>query len=108
MSDFIIKQNDTRPYLDAQLANTDGTPIDLTGCTVRFFMVSTSGGQPKINAQCAITDAVNGKVRYYWQAGDTESFGDYKAEFEITFPDGSKQTVPNDGYLIISVVREIA
>lgn len=108
MSDFVIKQNDTRPNLDAQLLNANGAPIDLTGCTVRFLMVSTSGGQVKIDALCAVTDAVNGKVRYYWQAGDTSNFGGYKAEFEITFPDGSKQTVPNDGYLIISVIREIA
>lgn len=108
MSDFTIKQNDTRPNLDAQLLNADSLPIDLTGCTVRFLMASTSDGAVKINAVCAITDAVNGKVRYYWQYGDTAVFGDYKAEFEITFPDGSKQTVPNDGYLVISVVKEIA
>jgi len=107
MSDFTIKQNDTRPNLDAQLLNADGTPIDLTGCTVRFLMVPTSGGAVKVDGICAITDAENGKVRYYWSAGDTANFGDYKAEFEVTFPDGSKQTVPNDGYLIISIVKEL-
>jgi len=110
VSDFVIKQNDTRPVLEAQLLNADGTPINLTNCTVKFFMVSisASGGQPKVNASCAIIDAVNGKVRYSWQAADTSDYGDYKAEFQITFPDGSIQTVPNDGYLIISVVKEIA
>lgn len=107
MADFTIKQNDTRPYLDAQLLNTDNTPINLTGCAVRLFMVSISGGQVKVDGVCAITDAINGKVRYYWQVGDTADYGDYKAEFEITFSDGSKQTIPNDGYLIISIIREI-
>lgn len=71
-------------------------------------MVLTSGGAVKVDGLCAITDAANGKVRYYWQAGNTADYGDYKAEFEITFPDGSKQTIPNDGYLTISIIKEIA
>lgn len=94
--------------MDAQLQNADGTPIDLTNCTVKFSMILTSGGQLKVNALCAIIDAVNGKVRYSWQAADSSAYGDYKAEFQITFPDGSIQTVPNDGYITISIVKEIA
>ena len=86
MSDFVIKQNDTRPNLDAQLLNADGAPIDLTDCTVRFLMTPTSSTPP---------------------AEDTASFGDYKAEFEVTFPDGSRQTIPNDGYLVISVIKDL-
>jgi len=107
MGDFYIKQNDSRPYLDAQLFNADNTVIDLTGCTVRFIMAPTSGGSVKVNGLCAITDAMNGKVRYYWQTGDTDAFGDYKAEFEVTFPDGSRQTIPNDGYIIVSVTKDL-
>lgn len=107
MSDFTIKQNDTRPVLDAQLQMGDGTPINLTGCTVKFCMISTIAKQPKINTQAAIIDAVNGKVRYNWAPSDTDIPGSYKAEFEITFPDGSVQSVPNDDYFTISVMKDI-
>lgn len=34
MPDFVIKQNDTRPYLEAQLLDATGAPFNLTDCTV--------------------------------------------------------------------------
>jgi len=108
MADFVIKQHDTRPVLEAQIQDATGVAINLTGCIVRFLMLSTAGGQPKINATCAIIDPTAGKVRYSWHDGDTDTWGSYYAEFEVTFPDGSVQTVPNDGFLTIEVKRDIA
>lgn len=108
MADFIIKRHDTRPVLEAQIQDATGAAVDLTGCTVRFLMLSTAGGQPKINAACAIIDPTVGKVRYIWHEGDTDTSGDYYAEFEVTFPDGSVYTVPNDGFLTIKIQRDIA
>ena len=98
---FFIKQNDTRPALYAQLLQ-DGSPVDLTGCTVRFNM--SSG----LSREAIITDATNGCVRYDWQEGDTAVPGVYAAEFEVTFPDGTRETFPNDGFLEIVITREVA
>lgn len=97
-----IKQNDTVPALEAQLVNADGTAIDLTLCSVWLHMGN------KINAVSEITDAIKGWVKYAWQTGDTDTVGLYKAEFEIKYPDGAIQTVPNDGYFLIQIVNELA
>lgn len=101
MATFYIKQNDTRPALYAQLLQ-DGSVIDLTGCTVKLAI----RGLPLRDVD--ITDAETGNVRYDWIAADTANAGIYEAEFEVTFPDGSVQTFPNNGYITIVITEEVA
>jgi hypothetical protein len=87
-----IVQNDTRPPLEFSLTQ-DGAPVDLTGCTVKFYMKDATTGSVKINgAVCTITDATKGKCRYSWQASDTNTVATYLGEVEVTFPDSKIQT----------------
>lgn len=87
-----IVQNDTRPVLEFAITQ-DGSPIDLTGCTVKFYMKNTDTGAVKINGStCVIDNAVAGIGRYIWSAGDTDTVGTYLGEIEITFSDGKIQT----------------
>jgi len=102
-----MKRNDTLPSLEATLKYSDGTAIDLTGATVKFYMAKPDG-TVVINATATIVDAVNGKVRYEWQQGDLSEEGRYHAEFEITFPNGDVLTAPSQGYFIIEVQRDLA
>lgn len=101
MTTFYIKQNDTRPSLYAQLLQ-DGSVINLTGCEVKLAI----RGLPKRNV--VITDAATGNVRYDWVPEDTANAGIYEAEFEVTFANGDVQTFPNNGYLTIVVMEEVA
>ncbi len=95
-----IVQNDTRPPLEFTLTQ-DGAPVDLTACTVRFYMKDAVLGTTKISgATCTITDAVNGKCRYDWTGSDTNTIGTYLGEVEVTFGDGKIQT----GYKQISII----
>ena len=95
-----IVQNDTRPPLEFSLTQ-DGAPVDLTGCTVKFYMKDSSTGSVKINGvACAITDATKGKCRYNWTGSDTNTIGTYLGEVEVTFPDGKIQT----GYKQLSII----
>lgn len=49
-------------------------------------------------------DGSKGKVRYAWQAADTDTPGTFWGEFEVTFPAaGGIQTFPNDRNLRIQV-----
>lgn len=87
-----IVQNDTRPV--PQFAITqDGSPVDLTGCTVKFYMKDLDTGTVKIDGHtCVIDDALAGICRYIWLSGDTDIVGTYLGEIEITFSDGKIQT----------------
>lgn len=105
--EYIIKQNDTMPALEASLLNEDGSPINLEMCGVHFHM-STRRGEIKIDRPAEIVDAENGKVKVAWQEGDAEEAGLYKCEFEIVFTDSTILTVPNDGYFLVRVIKEIA
>jgi len=102
-----LKKNDTQPAIEAALEYEDGTPIDLTGASVRFIMAKTDG-TVVVNANATIVDATAGKVRYEWQQGDLSEEGRYNAEFEVTFPNGDVLTAPSQGYFIIEVQRDLA
>lgn len=87
----------------------DEAPIDLTDATEVNFLMRLHGSTdpPAIRSPMTITDAVNGTVQYAWQAGDTDTAGDYDVEFEITWNDGGVETVPNDSYLTVRIVDDL-
>ncbi len=93
-------QNDTRPILEFAITQ-DGSPLDLTGCTVKFYMKNSSTGVVKVNGNsCSIVSATAGTCRYIWSSTDTDTAGSYLGEIEITFPDAKKQT----GYKLFTIV----
>ena len=95
-----IVQNDTKPYLEFEVTQ-EGAPVDLTGCTVKFYMKNADTGAVKINGSaCSITEATKGKCRYVWAAGDTDTVGTYLGEVEVTFPDSKIQT----GYKQMTII----
>lgn len=108
MSDiFVIKQGDTSPSLEFALLPAS---VTLTGASVVFNMRRALGGVLAVNRQAAVkvTETVTPTVRYDWQAGDTAAAGVYQGEFEVTYGDGSIETFPNDGFIGIRIVEQIA
>ena len=104
---FNIKQNDTSPSLQATLKDSTLTPIGLNGATVQLHMKSL-GGVVKVNETMTIVDSDNGIIRYDWQTGDTDTVGTYNVEFQVTYSDTTIETFPNNGNLVINVVRELS
>ena len=104
---FTMKQNDTLPNVEVQLIDIEGNPINLDLCGVHFHMMCTNG-ELKINRPATIVNAENGEVKVEWQEGETDTAGTFICEFEINMPDGKTLTVPNDGYFLISIVKELA
>jgi hypothetical protein len=103
-----LKVNDLQPYYYATLEDSYENPIDLTGATVVFTMSTRpdGAGTIKINRQVPIvTDAVNGKVEYRWQAGDTDTAGRYYVEFEVMPASGGKFTLPTADRAMV-VIRD--
>lgn len=105
MANLVRKLNDTRPLLHATLKDRDGTPIDLTGASVRFLwrLQGTTSAQSKA-ATLVVPSA--GEVEVNLTPADLPTAGVYDAEFEIT-ANGHVISVPSDHYLMIRVLPDL-
>ena len=107
----VYKRNDTGPPIT--IVCLDGTvPQNLTGATAARFLMGTisAQGNATIKVDGTMTfdaDRTTGKVTYDWGLTDLDTVGEYKAEVEITWGNGDKQTFPGDSYLIIKVVGDL-
>lgn len=109
MASFHITENDTAPPIEATLkAGDPAAAVNLTGASVRFHM-EDEAGTVKVDAAGTLVDAANGKVKYDWQPADTDTAGRFKAEWEVTFSDGTIRTFPTGSSKTTVVVHgEIA
>ncbi|PZN05071.1 MAG: hypothetical protein DIU76_08285 [Bacillota bacterium] len=98
-----LKPGGTRPAPEATL-KSNGAPVDLSGASVRFVMV---GQGLTIDRQAEIVDAASGVVRVVFEPGDTDTPGQYHAEFEATYSDGRKETYPSHGYLTVQILPDL-
>ena len=109
-ADIELKRNDRRPYLDDTLSDADGA-VNLSGCTVKFFMVDSDGNtvvnQTSTGSYVTLPSATAGQVRYAWQAADTSTSGNFKAEWQVTWGDGSQATFPNNGHITVIVQDDL-
>lgn len=105
---FYIKQNDTQPAFQAVLKDGSGDPINLDGTAVRFHMRPVGSSEIKVDAAASVISALSGIVRYTWSPADTDTFGAFYADFEVTYSDGSIETFPNNEFITINIVGDEA
>jgi hypothetical protein len=105
---FYIKQNDTSPAMLATLQDANGNAVNLTGSSVRFHMRLIGKSTVVVDETATIVTALSGVVRYDWSENDTEKKGSYQAEFEVTYADASIETFPNDGYISVVIIDDVA
>lgn len=106
MAKVVIKRNDTRTAIRATLLGPDRNPVDLTDATVRFLMADHKG-TVKMDREALVPNAAGGEVWVVFESGDTDTVGLYRAEFEVTFPDGRIETYPNDRFILIQIVPDL-
>ena len=105
MADVTYKRGDNAPPITATLSDLDG-PIDLSSAdAVRLRMKSDTAIVEA--GPVEITDAANGEIKYEWEADDLMFAGSYRGEWEITWSDGTIQTVPNDTYFAVDVLEDL-
>jgi hypothetical protein len=108
MADFIIQKGTTRPILNSTLTYSDGSTVNLTGATVKFVMRPVTATAPTTSAGATITSATSpATVQYTFTAVDTQSAGQFQAQWAVTFGDGSTMNFPTDGYLEVSVTEDL-
>lgn len=95
MSVFYLRRNDTAPPIEVTLSDERGV-IDLTAATTVHFTMWTDVAIKVNRAAATIVTAADGVVSYAWAAADTDTAGTYNCEWEITWSDGTQQTVPSD------------
>lgn len=106
---FTIKQNDTAPDLVTVLQDSRGRPRILTGATVVLHMRLQSDKTVKINGgSVVITDASLGLVTYSFTAANTDTAGVYELEIQVTYTDSTVETFPNNDYVIVTILDDIA
>jgi hypothetical protein len=102
-ADYTIKRGDTKVALKAILER-NGTPVDLTGATVLFYMRAKSGGAMKVDGGSVYSpDPTTGEVWYVWEDADVATVGDYLGEFRVTHADGRFETFPSQSYVSIEI-----
>jgi hypothetical protein len=101
---FQTKQFNTRNAFKSTLLEADGTPVDLTGASVRFYMQSRSGIQ-KVNRDMQVGE--NGVVLLVFEMEEVNESGIFNAEIIVEFPDSRKEIFPNDGYIRVYIQSSI-
>lgn len=107
MSKFFLKTNDTGKSIVATLNNSDGTPVNLSGCTVKVIVAAGVGVTAVVNRAVTVTDAANGVVTYTPLAADVATAGTYVAEWQVTTGSGGVFTVPDPGYDTIQIDQDL-
>lgn len=109
-----LKRGDLEPPITATLKGLpetgypDGKPIDLTLATAITLVRKPSVGSVAIRfVGVFLAPRTSGRVSYAWVAGDTDVSGSYQGEWEITWPVGRPQTVPNNAVFLITIFDDL-
>lgn len=106
-ADFTVKAHDRLPSIQATLSSA-GAPVNLTTASaVSFIMRPVKGNTVKINAPAVVVSATDGVVRYDWTSADTDTPGQYQAEWEVTWSGGKQQTFPTLTYHTVDVLADL-
>jgi hypothetical protein len=92
-----LVQGDTKPAIVCTITDdTTGAAVNITGATVLLKFRAAGATALTATVTGSVTDGPNGKLVFYpasapeMLSGDA---GDYEGEIQITFADGTTQTV---------------
>ncbi len=115
---FTIKQDDTLPKIQVQCwddeAKTQKTDLTLAS-DVNFHMMQRDEADKatptlKVESAADIVGApTDGVVEYAWSDGDgdTDVADRFFGEFEVVWSPTSRTTFPNDGFVYITITRDL-
>lgn len=105
---LFVKKDDTRPFLDVELSDEGGYPLNLGGANITFSMRNSADGVLKVTAAtCTILSELRGEVRHSWTSAMTDTAGSFEGEFTVTDYESRIQTFPSDGFINVIVVDSL-
>jgi hypothetical protein len=109
---FLIKRGDTGPAIEFTLRDQNGNRVDISGYQdINFYMRDVEEGllavENNVSGGVGVADAERGNVYYEWESGDTDEIGNYHAELEVIYNDGTRETFPNKGFIDIEVTEDL-
>ena len=100
----VVKVGDLAPDISITVNDQDGNFVILTGATITFSMWLRKTGAMKISAVAAsLVDGAAGTCKYEWAGTDTDTAGEYEAEFRVTPASGDPFTVPTRGNITVVI-----
>jgi hypothetical protein len=96
-STIFVKRDDSSRTLIDTLLYSDGSPIDLTGATVKLIWNN-------VKKDATIVAATLGQVSYHLTEDDVRNVGTIILEWEVTFADESQLTIPTQGHITLRIL----
>jgi hypothetical protein len=107
MTKYNFKRTDTRPKVE-YTPTENNRRVSLSGsATCTFVMAADDDGQLIVNSSGTVESTDPLTLSYAFSEDETAETGDYSAEFRVDYGDGGDRTFPDDGYIPISIHKEI-
>ncbi len=110
MGSFTIPQGDLLPAVEGVLLDGFGEPVQLPdGTPVQFVAARRREDLPIIDRAATVVDSAAGRVRYTWQAGDTDDAGEFLYVWIIEFAGvpNKPQTFPSEAPNKLAITRQL-
>lgn len=110
-ADYYFKTDDTRPkiveHLDGNLVDSEiSVDFSMREAVDRKATLVVDSQAATVNGYDDDTDST--EVEFQLPSGATNNAGEYVAEFEVTYADGSTETFPKGQYYFIKVTEGLA
>src|SRR5262245_661848 len=101
----VYKQHDTRPILQLALRE-DGVALDLTNVTAATLLLNSDGTSLQVpcGKQAPFTGGI---LQATLGTIVTGSAVTYQGEVQLTYNDGGIETVPNSGYVELTIEPDL-
>lgn len=105
---FTIKRHARRPYIRIAVKDKNGDAFDLAGALTATFIMYDSEGVEKVSSPGVLASPLTDGVIYYaWGATDTDTAGQFRAEFDVVYTGGEKLTLPVKGALSVRIYEDL-
>ena len=101
---FTFKVGDSAPPLTATLLDGNSVAVSLVGASVSLRITKRQTDLHFLTVVAEIVNPTTAVVRYSWS--QLLAQGSYRADFIVTFSDGTKSSFPNDQDFLIEVIGQ--